>query len=126
MKTVVRIAMFLFVAAALITTTSCAWFQKNEAKFVCAAESTITDAPELVAIVTECAAISVDTANIVPCILAAAGSKWTEDVVACIANTVASTPTSTIATNAQGITSVNLSRLRAAVTAKWGKQLGLQ
>jgi hypothetical protein len=125
MRNFSRLAMFLFVLATLIQATSCAWFQKNEPKFVCVAENTITDLPELVTIITQCAAISVSTANIVPCIQAAAGSKWPEDVIACVANAEAAKP-AVLSANVPGLSASNLSRLREAVTAKWGQQLGLQ
>ena len=75
MKIAARIIVLLLAAAALAQTASCAWFQKNEPKLICAGTETIADAPELVAIITECATIAVSSENIVPCILAAAGSK---------------------------------------------------
>ena len=93
MKIAARIIVLLLAAAALAQTASCAWFQKNEPKLICAGTETIADAPELVAIVTECATIAVSAENIVPCILAAAGSKWTEDVIACVANNQTLPPT---------------------------------
>lgn len=92
--------------------------------------------------------------NVVPCILAAAGSKWTEDIIACVANAQASQPvtiatgtgtgtststTTTTATTASEQTlqpaaranaasatlkPENLVKLREAVIAKWGSRLG--
>ena len=86
MKIAARITVILLLAASLALTASCAWFQKNEPRIICAGESTVADAPELVAIITKCATIAVSAENVVPCILAAAGSKWTEDIIACVAN----------------------------------------
>lgn len=120
MKIIAKTTVLLFVAAALVQSTSCAWFQKNEPKLVCAGEATVADLPELVTIITTCSAISVGAENIVPCILAAAGSKWPEDVIACAANAQASKVASPNAT----IKPENVARLRAAVTAKWGNRLG--
>jgi hypothetical protein len=123
LMTITKIALLALVAAALLQSTSCAWFQKNEPKLACAAEDTVADLPELVAIVTQCATIAASTANVVPCILAAAGSKWPEEVVACVASAEASkTP---VAAPESGATR-SPSRLREAVNAKWGKQLGAQ
>lgn len=121
MKMIGRIVVFAFVAAALLQPVSCAWFQQNEPKFVCAGESTIADLPELIAIVTECSAISVSVDNVVPCILAAAGSKWNEDIIACVANSQASQVAGPLAAKPE-----NLTKLRAAVNVKWGKRLGIQ
>jgi len=120
MKIIAKTTVLLFVAAALVQSTSCAWFQKNEPKFVCAGEATVADLPELVTIITQCSTIAAGAENIVPCILAAAGSKWPEDVIACAANAQASKVASPSAT----IKPENVARLRAAVTAKWGKRLG--
>jgi hypothetical protein len=125
MKIIAKITMLLFVAAALVQSTSCAWFQKNEPKLVCAGEATVADLPELVTIITTCSAISVGAENIVPCILAAAGSKWPEEVIACVANAQASKIVSP-ATAGPSVKPNNIARLRGAVSAKWGRQLGLQ
>jgi hypothetical protein len=62
---------------------SCAWWQANFGKLDCAALVTIQDAPQLVTIVTECAAIAVNSAAILPCVEAAAASKWPSDVLQC-------------------------------------------
>jgi len=126
MKIIAKVVTLLFVIAALLQSTSCAWFQKNEPKLICVGEETISDLPELVAIITECSTIAVSTANIVPCILAAAGSKWSEDVIACVANVQASKNVSANlgSTTLAGVG--NQARLREAVSAKWGSRLGVQ
>lgn len=46
MKIAARITVLLLLAAALAQTASCAWFQKNEPRIICAGESTVADAPE--------------------------------------------------------------------------------
>ena len=135
MKIITRLTMFLvaggILVAALMQSTSCAWFQKNEPRITCAAEDTVKDLPELVTIVTSCAAIAAGAENIVPCILAAAGSKWPEEVIACVANAQASPTRASQTATSSALSSAraqpeNLARLRTAVNAKWGKQLGLQ
>ena len=133
-----KFAAFVILALTLTQTTSCAWFQKNEPKLICAGQDTIADAPALLAIITQCSAIAAGMENIVPCILAAAGSKWTEDMIACVSNAVASQTPATGASNQlpepgdtlkhpAAITSPEtLAKLRAAVSAKWGDRLGVQ
>lgn len=63
--------------------SSCAWWQANFGKLDCAAIVTVQDAPQLVTIVAACAAIAVSTAAILPCVEAAAASKWPSDVLQC-------------------------------------------
>jgi urease alpha subunit len=139
MKIAARITVLLLLAASLALTASCAWFQKNEPRIICAGESTVADMPELVAIITECATIAVSAENVVPCILAAAGSKWTEDVIACAANAQATQPvtiatgtgtgtststTTTTATTASAQTLPSAARANAASTSLKPENLG--
>ena len=126
MKIITKVITILFVTAALLQSTSCAWFQKNEPKLICAGEDTVADLPELVAIITQCSAIAVSTAYVVPCILAAAGSKWPEEVIACVANTQASKKVSANLGSTISAGVGNQARLREAVSAKWGSRLGVQ
>jgi hypothetical protein len=63
--------------------TSCAWWQKHEPSFDCAAIASIEDAPQLISIIETCIGISVNQAAVLPCIEGAAASKWTSDVIKC-------------------------------------------
>lgn len=73
----------LFVVVLALSIVGCAWWQKNEPKFECAGLATIDNAPALFQIVTQCAAIAVNAAAILPCVEGAAGSEWAQDVVKC-------------------------------------------
>jgi hypothetical protein len=65
---------------------SCAWWQKHEPQFDCAAIATVNDAGQLIAIVEQCAEIATTSAAILPCIEGAAGGKWTQDILSCFAD----------------------------------------
>ena len=73
----------LFVVVLALSIVGCAWWQKHEAQFDCAAIATIDNAAALFQIVTQCEAISVNAAAILPCIEGAAGSEWASDIVKC-------------------------------------------
>ena len=73
----------LILAGSLVS--SCAWWQKHEPQFDCAAIATVDDAPQLIAIVIQCEQIAVTPAALLPCIEGAAGSKWTQDILQCFA-----------------------------------------
>ena len=74
---------FIVLAFLALGGTSCAWWQKHEPQIDCAALATVTDAPQLVAIVEGCMVIAVDPSAIPACVEAAAASKWTSDILAC-------------------------------------------
>jgi hypothetical protein len=106
----------LFVLALSVASVSaCAWWQKTEPALVCAAQDTVANAAQLVAIVTTCASIATSESNIIPCILAAAGTTWPADVIACFAADTATSPNTAPEIKA---------RLAPAVRARWGSRLG--
>lgn len=74
---------FVFLGLVLPVLTSCAWWQKHGGQVDCAALATVTDAPQLLAIVEGCLVIAVSPAAIPACIEAASASKWTNDVIQC-------------------------------------------
>ena len=77
----------VFLAASLLAgMIGCAWWQKHGPQIDCAALATVTDAPQLVAIVEGCMAIAVSPAAIPACVEAAAASKWTSDIIACFSD----------------------------------------
>ena len=77
-------ALLIFLGAALLTASSCAWWQKHGPQIDCAALATVVDAPQLVAIVEGCMVIVVTPAAIPACVSAAAAeSKWASDVLGC-------------------------------------------
>lgn len=73
----------LALGTALLISSSCSWWQKNEPAFQCAGLATVENAPELVNIVLQCSAIAVSPAAAFPCVQAAAGAKWPREVLAC-------------------------------------------
>ena len=78
--TVKALVLFLLAGSLL---ASCAWWQKHEPQFDCAAIATVDDASQLISIVVQCEQIAVTPAAILPCIEGAAGSKWTQDILNC-------------------------------------------
>ena len=111
----------------LASIASCTWWQTNKGKINCAAITTVQNAPALITIVTECAAIAVSSAAILPCIEAAAGSQWASDVVACFsadaAGIVSCPAAKTVTLKASPMSADAQANLRAAVQAKYGSQL---
>ena len=116
------------VALALIAPlSSCAFWQAHKSQLNCAAIASVKNGPELIAIVSGCAAIAATIVAVLPCIEAAAGSQWSSDVVACFAADGAGLVTCPAArTGALRATPANAeaqAKLRAAVEAKYGSQL---
>ena len=74
---------FVLLGLVLSVLTSCAWWQKHGEQIDCAALATVTNAPQLLAIVEGCLVIAVSPAAIPACIEAAAENKWTSDVIQC-------------------------------------------
>ena len=75
------VTMVLVFASVLLS--GCAWWQKNEPAFSCAALATVADAPQLVDIVEGCTLIAVNASAIPACVAAAAASKWPTDIINC-------------------------------------------
>ena len=73
----------LSVVVLVLALVGCAWWQKHESQFDCAAIATVENAPALFQIVTQCAAIAVNAAAILPCVEGAAGSEWASDIIKC-------------------------------------------
>jgi hypothetical protein len=73
----------LALGTALLISSNCSWWQKNEPSFQCAGLATVENAPELVNIVLQCSAIAVSPAAAFPCVQAAAGAKWPREALAC-------------------------------------------
>jgi hypothetical protein len=78
-----KTASLIFAAVFASTLTACAWWQKHEGQFDCAALATVNDSASLLAIVEACAVVAVAPANILACVEGAAGSQWTTDVLKC-------------------------------------------
>jgi hypothetical protein len=88
-----KLLMFcLFTCSALIVALSlqCSWWQKHDTTLDCAAVETVEDAPQLLAIVQACVSVAVSSSAILPCIVAAADSKWATDVLGCFKASVTS------------------------------------
>ena len=82
-------ALLVFLISAMLTTPSCAWWQKHGPQVECAAMATVENAPQLVAIIEGCVAIVVTPAAIPACVSAAAASQWTADILACFEDAAA-------------------------------------
>lgn len=74
-----------------LTLGSCASLQRNQNQIVCAAIQTVKNAPALMQEVQGCANNHATAADVLSCLsaLAATGSTWTRDEVACFAATAA-------------------------------------
>lgn len=108
----------LWLAAVNVGVPGCAWWQKNGKAIECAGLTTIENAPQLVNIVSACATVAVTVEAIIPCVQAAANSRWAADVVACFAADQAGMVRCSAAQHGAAtsyLSADNRARLRAAV-----------
>ena len=113
-------SMILVVVAigALPFVTSCAWWQKHGNQTTCAAITAVENAPQLLAIVKTCAAISTVPAAILSCAQGAAGSKWAADAITCFMGSAAGLtrcPAAEIVMSAKPSDDVERGRLQEAL-----------
>ena len=73
----------LLLGVTLAGLASCAWWQKHGGQIECAGIQTVENGPQLIEIVIQCEAVAVAPSAIMPCIRAAAGSQWADDVLQC-------------------------------------------
>jgi len=109
------------------TLGGCAWWQKHEAQIACASITTVKDSGQLIQIVSQCSTIAAAWTNVLPCIHAAAGSTWPDDVITCFAAAQAGLASCPAAEHAQlGATALSADakeKLRQAVNAEYKDKL---